>query len=88
MSIQQPDDLFHAVVTLVSGFPLNVTILVYTQNQSVPMYVAWFHENNHINITVYKDGDKWIEKSIEQETVNSKAIGIAIDNSQFYKTKH
>jgi hypothetical protein len=50
--------------------------------------VAWFHENNHINITVYKDGDKWIEKSIEQETVNSKAIGTAIDNSQFYKTKH
>ena len=55
MSIQQPDDLFHAIVTLVNCSPLNVTILVYTQNQPVPIYVAWFHENNHINITGNKN---------------------------------
>lgn len=88
MSIQQPDYLFPAVVTSIDGLPLNVTILVYTENQVIPMYVAWFHENNHISITVYKDGGKWIERSVEQETVNSKAIGTAIDNSQFYNNKH
>lgn len=85
MSIQQPDYLFPAVVTLAEGYPLNVTILVYTQNQLMPMYVAWFHENSHINITVYKDGNKWIEKRVEQETINSRAIGTAIENSEYYK---
>lgn len=85
MSIQEPDYIFPAVVTLANSSPLTVTILVYTQNQVTTMYVAWFHDNNHINITVYNDGNKWIEKSIEQETINSRAIGIAIENSEFYK---
>lgn len=82
MSIVLPDNLFPAVVFLENTpptLPEIVTIMIYTTNQPYPLYTAWFHNTSNINITVYKDGDKWIEKRYEIETVNSKAIGTAIE---------
>lgn len=85
MSIQLPDFIFPAIVTLENSTPVNITVLVYSQNQLTPLFVAWFNDTSQINITVYKDGDKWIEKRYELETVNAKAIGTAIENSTYYK---
>lgn len=82
-----PDNLFPAVIFLKETpptRPIIFTILIYN-TQDVILYVAWFPEDKLEPITVYKDGDKWFEKRTSMETVNSKAIGIAIENYNPFK---
>lgn len=77
-----PDNLFPAVIFLREtppSRPIIFTVLIYNTQDEI-LYVAWFHEDKLEPITVYKDGDKWFEKRTSMETVNSKAIGIAIEN--------
>ena len=83
MNVVLPDFLFPAVVFLDDNSPerpLIITILIYSSNQPTPLYTAWFHGTTYRNITVYYKDKKWIEKEVGIETVNSKAIGIAIEN--------
>lgn len=89
MSIVLPDHLFPAIVffkNTLSTSPLIITVLVYSSNQPTPIYTAWFNETSYSEITVYKDGDKWIEKKFGLETVNSKNIGMAIENYSPFKS--
>ena len=83
MNIKLPDQIFPAVVFFPDTPPTNpiiFTVLVYISDYKTPHFVAWFHENRIEPITVYKDGNKWIEKVTNLETINSNAIGRAIEN--------
>ncbi len=87
MSNQLPENLFPAAAFFQNTAKINPTIftvLIYS-NQETPLYVAWFHNNEMESITVYKNGDKWLEKRTDMETVNSRAIGIAIENYNPFK---
>lgn len=89
MKVVLPDFLFPAVVFLDNNLiekPLIFTILVYSNNQPTTLYTAWFNGSPIINITLYRKDDKWIEKESGLETFNSKAIGIAIENYNPFKS--
>ena len=82
-----PDNLFPAAAFFENNtklYPTIFTVLIFN-NEEAPLYVAWFHNNEMESITVYKEDDKWIEKRTNMETVNSRAIGTAIENYNPFK---
>lgn len=84
MDILLPDNLFPAVLFLSDSDPTKptiITVMIYSTDQPITQYVAWFHEDMKMQpVTVYIDNGVWIEKRHQIETVNSRAIGVAIEN--------